>query len=80
MKPVLFSLVAASTFGLVSLATGRHFDAADFIVTAFSAGLVAWTIAQYSRSPRPLYRHRAIRVTAPIVVRPTAKRAVRLAA
>lgn len=80
MKAVLFSLFTASSLGLISLAAGRHFDTADFIVTAFSAGLVGWTVAQYSRAPRPLGRTRPIHVTAPAVVRAPSKRRLSMAA
>lgn len=52
MKTSLISLLTASLLGFASLASGRHFDAADFIAIVFTIGLVAWTIGQYSRAPR----------------------------
>lgn len=56
MKTALISLLTASLLGLASLASGRHFDAADFTAILFATGLVAWTIDQYSREPRELNR------------------------
>ncbi|MDI1320422.1 MAG: hypothetical protein PSW75_09565 [bacterium] len=56
MKTALISLLTATLLGLASLASGRHFDAADFTAILFTTGLVAWTIDQYSREPRELHR------------------------
>ena len=56
MKTALTSLLTATLLGLASLASGRHFDAADFTAILFTTGLVAWTIDQYSREPRELER------------------------
>ncbi len=56
MKTTLLSLLTATLLGLASLASGRHFDAADFTAIMFTTGLVAWTIDQYSREPRVLKR------------------------
>lgn len=62
MKTSLISLLTASLLGFASLASGRHFDAADFIAIVFTIGLVAWTIGQYSRAPRALTMARPIQL------------------
>ena len=62
MKTTLISLFTATLLGLASLASGRHFDAADFTAIMFTTGLVAWTIDQYSREPRVLSLVRPIRL------------------
>lgn len=54
MKTALISVLTATLLGIASLASGRHFDAADFTAIMFATGLVAWTIDQYSRVPRAL--------------------------
>lgn len=64
MKTSLISLLTASLLGFASLASGRHFDAADFIAIVFTIGLVAWTIGQYSRAPRALTMARPIQLPA----------------
>ncbi len=61
MKTALISVLTATLLGFASLASGRPFDAADFTAIAFTTGLVAWTVAQYSREARPLTRVRPIR-------------------
>ena len=52
MKTALISVLTATLLGFASLASGRPFDAADFIALVFATGLVAWTVEQYSREPR----------------------------
>jgi len=64
MKTALISVLTATLLGIASLASGRPFDAADFIAILFSTGLVAWTVAQYSHAPRPLSLVRPIRLPA----------------
>lgn len=54
MKTALIALVFASLLGIASLASGRAFDAADFLALAFVTGLLAWTMAQYRTEPRAL--------------------------
>ena len=61
MKTTLISLLTATLLGIASIASGRHFDAADFTAILFTTGLVAWTIEQYSREPRVLNVNRPIR-------------------
>ena len=80
MKTALISVLTATLLGFASLASGRPFDAADFLVTLFTAGLVAWTVAQYSREPRPLTRVRAIQVPLPLKAAPATAGVSRLAA
>jgi hypothetical protein len=62
MKTALISVLTATLLGFASLVSGRPFDAADFVAILFTAGLVAWTIDQYSRAPRALSVARPIRV------------------
>lgn len=69
MKTALTSVLTATLLGFASLASGRPFDAADFIVIVFTSALVGWTVAQYSRELRPLTRVRPIRLTAPLASR-----------
>ena len=80
MKTALISVLTATLLGFASLASGRHFDAADFTAIMFTTGLVAWTIGQYSRTPRALSLARPIHL--PIRARvPAAKApAIRLVA
>ncbi|MBA4137338.1 MAG: hypothetical protein C0518_08500 [Opitutus sp.] len=80
MKTALFSLLAATLLSLVSSASGRAFDAADFISVLFVTGLVAWTLEQYSRPVRSLTLARPIRLPASLGVRHIEKQAGRLAA
>jgi methionine salvage enolase-phosphatase E1 len=80
MKTALISLLAATLIGFASLASGRQFDAAAFIAIAFSVGLAAWTIEQYSRTPRPLTRARPISLAVCPATRPEVTPARRLAA
>jgi len=61
MKTALISVLTATLLGFASLASGRHFDAADFTALMFATGLVAWTVAQYSRTPRALTVARTFR-------------------
>jgi len=51
MKTILISLLTAVLLGLAAFASGRLFDAADFIAIVFAAGLVAWTFSQYRSTP-----------------------------
>ncbi|HET7535189.1 MAG TPA: hypothetical protein VFJ90_01950 [Candidatus Didemnitutus sp.] len=62
MKTTLLSLLTATLLGFAAIASGRSFDAADFFAIAFATGLVAWTIAQYSREPRSLSYAQPIRL------------------
>lgn len=64
MKTTLASVLTATLLGFAALASGRHFDAADFTAIVFTTGLVAWTIGQYSRTSRPLLIARPIRFPA----------------
>lgn len=79
MKTALISFLAATTFGLVSFASGA-LDAAEFSALFFAAGLAAWTLAQYSRESRPLTIARPIRLPVPLGVSHAAPRVGRLAA
>lgn len=79
MKTALISFLAATAFGLVSVASGA-LDTAEFSALFLAAGLAAWTLAQYSREFRPLTLARPIRLPAPLGVRHVAPRAGRLAA
>lgn len=78
MKTALISVLTATLLGFASFAGGRPFDAADFLAIVFTTGLVAWTVSQYSRTPRPLLRARPIRLPVPLATRSVA--ATRLAA
>lgn len=80
MKTALISVLTATLLGFASLASGRHFDAADFTAIMFTTGLVAWTLDQYSRTPRALTKARTFRLTAPMRVGPVKPADVRLAA
>jgi len=62
MKTTITSVLTATLLGIASLASGRPFDAADFTAILFATGLVAWTIEQYSRTPRALTSIRPIRL------------------
>lgn len=79
MKTALISLLAATFVGPVSFASGA-FDAAYFVSALLATALVAWTLEQYSREPRPLTLARPIRLPAPIGVRHAVKQVGRLAA
>jgi len=61
MKISLLSVLTATLLGIASIASGRHFDVADFTAILFTTGLVAWTIEQYTREPRVLNSSRPIR-------------------
>ena len=83
MKTSLISLISVLTatfLGFAALASGRPFDAADFMAILFTVGLVAWTVNQYSREPRPLLVARPIRLPAPIQARMSETPVQRLAA
>lgn len=80
MKTSLISVLTATLLGLASLASGRPFDVADFTAILFTIGLVAWTVNQYSREPRPLLVARPIRLPAPVKARISVVPAQRLAA
>jgi hypothetical protein len=77
MNTALTSIITATLLGFASLASGRPFDAADFTAIAFTTGLVAWTVAQYTRTPRALTLTRPIRLPAPVATR---RETVRVAA
>lgn len=80
MKTALLSVLTATLLGFASLASGRHFDAADFTAIMFTTGLVAWTIEQYSRAPRALTVVRTFRFPARVKVGAAKAPALRLAA
>ncbi len=80
MKTALISVLTATLLGFASVASGRPFDAADFTAILFTLGLVAWTVDQYSRVPRPLMRVRPILLPAPSQARAKAAHLPRLAA
>ena len=54
MKTALIALLIPILLSLAAVASGRLFDAADFIAVTFATELVAWTIAQYRKEPRAL--------------------------
>ena len=80
MKTTLVSVLTAILLGFASLASGRHFDAADFTAILFTTGLVAWTIGQYSRVPRAMTMARPIQLPARVNARPAKVPAIRQAA
>jgi hypothetical protein len=80
MKTALLSSLTATLLGFAALASGRHFDAADFLAILFTTGLVAWTVSQYSREPRPLLRARPIRLPLPLKAQPVSVGTQRVAA
>jgi hypothetical protein len=80
MKTALLSLLTATLLGFAAIASGRQFDAADFFSIAFTAGLVAWTVNQYSRELRPLTTARPIRLPISPAAARLVKPAARLAA
>lgn len=81
MKTTLTSLLTAILLGIASSASGRAFDAAEFIAIAFTVGLVAWTVDQYSREFRRLTPLAPpVRLNVNSGVRHAAGRASRLAA
>jgi hypothetical protein len=80
MKTALISVLTATLLGFASLASGRHFDAAGFTAIMFTAGLVAWTIEQYSRAPRALTVVRTFRFPAQVNANSAKVPAIRLAA
>ena len=80
MKTALSSVLTATLLGIASIASGRPFDAADFIAIMFATGLVAWTVEQYSRKPRLLTTVRPIRLPTRLVVQHARAEATRLAA
>lgn len=80
MKTALISLLAATLWGLVSSASGRAFDAAEFVSVLFATGLAAWIVEVYSHEPRPLPLARPLRLPAPLGIRHAAKQVGRLAA
>ncbi len=80
MKTALISVLTATLLGFASLASGRHFDAADFTAIMFTTGLVAWTIEQYSRAPRALTVVRTFRFPSRVNASATKAPVIRLAA
>lgn len=81
MKTATTSLLAATLMGIAFYASGRAFDAADFIAIAFVTGLVAWTVSQYSREMRPLTPvARPVRLAVDSAVRHGGRQVGRLAA
>ena len=80
MKTALISVLTATLLGFASLVSGRHIDAADFTAIMFTTGLVAWTIEQYSRTPRALTVARTFHFPARVNVSPAKAAAIRLAA
>ena len=69
MKTTLRSVLTATLLGFAFLASGHPFDAADFTAIMFAAGLIAWTIDQYSCPPRALNVARPIRLPVSLCVR-----------
>ncbi|MBI2497937.1 MAG: hypothetical protein HYV75_08530 [Opitutae bacterium] len=80
MKTLLLSALTATLLGLASIASGRHFDVADFTAILFTTGLVAWTIDQYSGEPRVLDANRPVRFPVKLAGRPAKVASSRLAA
>lgn len=80
MKTALFSVLTATVLGFALFASGRHFDAANLTAILFTTGLVAWTIDQYNRNPRPLSVDRPHRFPARAPVRSARAPVIRLAA
>ena len=80
MKTTLISLFTATLLGFATFANTQAFTAADFIAIAFAAGLVAWTVEQYSRVPQALDLACPIRLPALPAVHHTVKQTARLAA
>jgi hypothetical protein len=80
MKTALISVLTATLLGFASLASGRHFDAADFTAIMFTVGLVAWTIEQYSRVPHTLTVVRTFRFPPQVNANSAKTPAIRLAA
>jgi hypothetical protein len=64
MKTSLISVLAATLLGIAFVSSGRQFDAANLTAILFTAGLVAWTIEQYSHTPRMLTVVRPLRFPA----------------
>jgi hypothetical protein len=61
MKTALTSVLTATLLGFAASLSGRAFGAAEFSAIFFATGLVAWTIEQYSRTPRVLTVSRPLR-------------------
>jgi hypothetical protein len=80
MKTTLVSLLTAAFLVFVSTSDGHSFDVTDFIAVAFTVCLAAWTMAQYSRRPRPLVCARPIRLPVSPGRRQSTASATRLAA
>ncbi len=80
MNTTLTSVLTATFLGFASLASGRPFDAANFIAIMFTTGLAAWTMDQYSRQPRVLTANRPIRLPVASSVRRPEPQATRQAA
>lgn len=80
MKTALTSVLTATLLGFASFAGGRPFDAADFTAIMFTTGLVAWTIGQYSRTPRALTVARPLQPPARFSAYPARATALRQAA
>lgn len=62
MKTAIISIITATLLGAAFSASGRLTAAADLTAIAFATGLVAWTISQYSRTPRELDLDRPVRL------------------
>jgi hypothetical protein len=56
MKITISFLSTATLLGFASLMSNFPIDAADALAIAFAAGLVAWTVSEYSRELPPLKR------------------------
>ena len=80
MKTILTSALTATLLGFASRFSGRSFDVIDFTAILFTAGLVAWTIEQYSREPRMLTVGRPIRFPVNLAPNRATNSAPRLAA
>ena len=77
MKTTISFLFAATLLGFASFINNHSIDAADLLAITFAAGLVAWTVSEYSRELPPLKRHAK---TVPFVVPHPVSAANRLAA
>lgn len=80
MKTALLSVLTATLLGFALFTGGRHFDAANFTAVLFTTGLVAWTIDQYSRTPRQQSADQSLRFPTRAQVRSAKASAIRLAA
>ncbi|HEY4248338.1 MAG TPA: hypothetical protein VGM64_15930 [Lacunisphaera sp.] len=64
MKIVFISFSTATLLGLAFFLGGFSFDVSLFISSCFVASLLAWTISQYRRKPRPVAMTRPVHLPA----------------